>query len=123
MAVLVRQTNIVWILFVACAGIIDYTRRFQNDKHCEQLDDSSILDQKDGQLAFGKTAATGSNLRRRRLSSFEDSSGYLNPRNSSSSSYSSGLPSLNNSYYFVSVTSAATQFMKHNFYGFVYLNE
>ncbi|XP_074373287.1 dol-P-Glc:Glc(2)Man(9)GlcNAc(2)-PP-Dol alpha-1,2-glucosyltransferase isoform X1 [Apium graveolens] len=91
LAVLVRQTNIVWILFVACTGIIDNTRRVQNNKHCEQLDDSSVLDQKDDQSAMGKTATTGSNLRRRRSSNFEDSSDHLTSRKISSSSYSSDL--------------------------------
>ncbi|KAK1403577.1 hypothetical protein POM88_003182 [Heracleum sosnowskyi] len=91
LAVLVRQTNIVWILFVACTGIIEYTQRVRKDKHCEQLDDCSVLDHKDGQLALGKAAVTGSNLRRRRLSNIEDSSDHLTPRNNSSSSYSSDL--------------------------------
>ncbi|XP_017247190.1 dol-P-Glc:Glc(2)Man(9)GlcNAc(2)-PP-Dol alpha-1,2-glucosyltransferase isoform X1 [Daucus carota subsp. sativus] len=91
LAVLVRQTNIVWILFVGCSGIINYTLGFQKDKHSEQLDDSSVLDQKDGWLVSGKTAATGSNLRRRRLSSTVDSSDHSTPKNFSSSSNSSDL--------------------------------
>ncbi|WOG96655.1 hypothetical protein DCAR_0415991 [Daucus carota subsp. sativus] len=91
LAVLVRQTNIVWILFVGCSGIINYTIGVQTDKHCEQLDDSSELDQKDGQLSLGKTAATGSNLRRRRLSNFVDTSDHSSPKNFSPSSNSSDL--------------------------------
>lgn len=91
LAVLVRQTNIIWILFVACGGIIDYTWRFQKDKHCEQLDDSSVLDEKDGRSGLGNTAATESNLRRRRLSNFVDTSDHLTRRNISSSSNSSDL--------------------------------
>lgn len=106
LAVLVRQTNIIWILFVACSGIIEHTLRVQKDKHCEQLDDSSVLDQKDGQLALGKTAATRSNLRRRRLSNSVDSSDHSTPRNFSS--YSSGLLSSNNSFCLVRVTSIVT---------------
>lgn len=38
-----------------------------------QLDDSSVLDQKEDQLAFGKSAASGLNLRRQRFGSSVDS--------------------------------------------------
>lgn len=69
LAVLVRQTNIIWILFVACTGIIDHTLLAQKDK--VQVDDSSVFDQKEDQLAFGKSAASGSNLR---FGSYVDSS-------------------------------------------------
>lgn len=83
LAVLIRQTNIVWVLFVACAGVIDCTLPVQKDK--EQSDDSNISDQKDDHIASNKSVATGSNLKRRRFGNVVESINHSIPRSSPSS--------------------------------------
>ncbi|KAK3038522.1 hypothetical protein RJ639_029322 [Escallonia herrerae] len=65
LAVLIRQTNIIWMLFVACAGMIDCTLVRRKDKG--QLGYTNAPDQKSDYLAPSEGVAAGSNLRKRRF--------------------------------------------------------
>ncbi|KAM7468084.1 hypothetical protein LguiB_015646 [Lonicera macranthoides] len=70
LAVLLRQTNIIWMLFVACSGVIDYTTAHQKDKI--QLTYTNEADKKDGKLASNKGVKVGSNLRKRSVGNLAD---------------------------------------------------
>lgn len=61
-AVFVRQTNIIWILFVACIGVINLTLVQQKHK---KLDNSNLSQAKATQYAY-RTSSRFSNLRMRR---------------------------------------------------------
>ncbi|KAI5679133.1 hypothetical protein M9H77_10083 [Catharanthus roseus] len=63
-AVLVRQTNIIWIMFIVCTGVINLTLAQQKEN--PELDKSSILEVKDVRSPSRKIVTTGSNLRKRR---------------------------------------------------------
>lgn len=63
-SVLIRQTNIVWILFIACTGVIDLTLSHQ--KKNPEFDNFKV---KDVHSSSQKDVTSGSNLRKRRHSS------------------------------------------------------
>ncbi|KAK3031721.1 hypothetical protein RJ639_035307, partial [Escallonia herrerae] len=65
LAVLIRQTNIIWMLFVACAGMIDCTLARRKDE--VQLGYANAPDQKSDYFAPSEGVASGSNLRKRRF--------------------------------------------------------
>ncbi|KAI3953111.1 hypothetical protein MKW98_020306 [Papaver atlanticum] len=65
-AILVRQTNVVWMLFVACSGIINFTL-LPNYKDKVQPDDQDVsIGDNDG-LADNKGTPVKSNLRKRKM--------------------------------------------------------
>ncbi|KAF4377550.1 dol-P-Glc:Glc(2)Man(9)GlcNAc(2)-PP-Dol alpha-1,2-glucosyltransferase isoform X2 [Cannabis sativa] len=67
MAVAIRQTNIIWMLFVACSEIINITLGHQRDKI--DIDDASVSIRKNSQQAPENNAILSSNLRKRIISS------------------------------------------------------
>ncbi|KAF3439483.1 hypothetical protein FNV43_RR17761 [Rhamnella rubrinervis] len=70
LAVAIRQTNIIWILFVACSGIIDLTLAYRRDKiNVRGIDASS---KEKGQQAPMNKVDLRSSLRKRKSSSSED---------------------------------------------------
>ncbi|KAG2242485.1 hypothetical protein Bca52824_095669 [Brassica carinata] len=84
-AIFIRQTNIVWMLFVACSGVLDFTLDSPRQKQKEKVDQDS-----DHQSIDGKEATLRSNLRKRKpdsilnrfdlgksIASTEDTSGLL----------------------------------------------
>uniref|UniRef100_A0A5B7BV08 Dol-P-Glc:Glc(2)Man(9)GlcNAc(2)-PP-Dol alpha-1,2-glucosyltransferase n=1 Tax=Davidia involucrata TaxID=16924 RepID=A0A5B7BV08_DAVIN len=78
-AVLIRQTNIIWMLFVACTGVIECSLAHQKDN--VQLD-KNVSGRKDSQLASNKGVTVGSNLRKRRLGNAVDTVNCSIPRTS-----------------------------------------
>ncbi|KAK2972380.1 hypothetical protein RJ640_014438 [Escallonia rubra] len=88
LAVLIRQTNIIWMLFVACAGMIDCTLARRKDK--VQLGYANEPNQKNDYLAPSEGVASGSNLRKRR---FNNAVGTLDHTITGTSSLSSPLSS------------------------------
>ncbi|XP_058761135.1 dol-P-Glc:Glc(2)Man(9)GlcNAc(2)-PP-Dol alpha-1,2-glucosyltransferase [Vicia villosa] len=86
-AVVVRQTNIIWVLFVACIGIIDISlmRRKGNAKTAK----SDVSVEHDFTHVIG---TKGLNLKRRKSAKTVNTSEYSLPRiNASSPSFSSDL--------------------------------
>lgn len=83
-----RQTNIIWVLFVACTGVIDCTLAVQ--KHKEHSDASDVSNQKDDPIASNKAVFMGSNLKRRRSGNTVGSINQSIARNSRSSPQTSG---------------------------------
>ncbi|CAN4116967.1 unnamed protein product [Withania somnifera] len=65
LAVLIRQTNIIWILFIACTGVLDYILNQQEDS--ADLTDSSQSQGKDAFPVSSQGVGTHSNLRKRRI--------------------------------------------------------
>ncbi|XP_071702212.1 dol-P-Glc:Glc(2)Man(9)GlcNAc(2)-PP-Dol alpha-1,2-glucosyltransferase-like [Rutidosis leptorrhynchoides] len=61
-AVLVRQTNIIWMLFVACTGVLDVIQAKQ------KREESLLSEIKDDYLASSKGVNISSNLKKRRSS-------------------------------------------------------
>ncbi|XP_059647035.1 dol-P-Glc:Glc(2)Man(9)GlcNAc(2)-PP-Dol alpha-1,2-glucosyltransferase isoform X2 [Cornus florida] len=66
LAIFIRQTNIIWMLFIACVGVINCTVAAP-PKNNVQLDDSDVSVLKDGQLASNKGVTVGPNMRKRSL--------------------------------------------------------
>ncbi|XP_004246422.1 dol-P-Glc:Glc(2)Man(9)GlcNAc(2)-PP-Dol alpha-1,2-glucosyltransferase isoform X1 [Solanum lycopersicum] len=64
-AVLIRQTNIIWILFIACTGVLDYI--LDQPKDSADLIDSSQSQGKDAFPVSSQGVGTHSNLRKRRI--------------------------------------------------------
>ncbi|KAM3340898.1 dol-P-Glc:Glc(2)Man(9)GlcNAc(2)-PP-Dol alpha-1,2-glucosyltransferase isoform X1 [Capsicum galapagoense] len=65
LAVLIRQTNIIWIFFIACTGVLDYILDQQKDS--ANLTDSSQSQGKDAFPVSSQGVGTRSNLRKRRI--------------------------------------------------------
>ncbi|XP_049386000.1 dol-P-Glc:Glc(2)Man(9)GlcNAc(2)-PP-Dol alpha-1,2-glucosyltransferase isoform X2 [Solanum stenotomum] len=65
LAVMIRQTNIVWILFIACTGVLDYI--LDQPKDSADLTDSSQSQGKDAFPVSSQGVGTHSNLRKRRI--------------------------------------------------------
>ncbi|XP_009772797.1 dol-P-Glc:Glc(2)Man(9)GlcNAc(2)-PP-Dol alpha-1,2-glucosyltransferase isoform X1 [Nicotiana tabacum] len=65
LAVLIRQTNIIWVLFIACTGVLDYILTQQKDSAV--LAESSPSQGKDAFSVWNQGVGTGSNLRKRRI--------------------------------------------------------
>lgn len=83
LAVAIRQTNIIWMLFVASSGIINITLDRQRDK--ADVDDPGASIRKNGQQAPKKRVISGSNLRKRKIGGVVDASEHLTPTGSDSS--------------------------------------
>ncbi|XP_062095641.1 dol-P-Glc:Glc(2)Man(9)GlcNAc(2)-PP-Dol alpha-1,2-glucosyltransferase [Humulus lupulus] len=90
LAVVIRQTNIIWMLFVASSEVINITLGQQRDK--VDIDDASVSIRKNGQQAPENNAILSSNLRKRKISSKVDTSAQSTHTTSASSRIStSGL--------------------------------
>ncbi|KAG5402702.1 hypothetical protein IGI04_008821 [Brassica rapa subsp. trilocularis] len=61
LAICIRQTNVVWMLFVACSGVLDFTLDSPRQKQKEKVDQDSHH-----QSIDGKEATLRSNLRKRK---------------------------------------------------------
>lgn len=85
LAIFIRQTNVVWMLFVACSGVLDFTLDSPRQKQKQKVDQDSHHQSKDG-----KEATLRSSLRKRKpdssldrfdraksISSTEDTSGLV----------------------------------------------
>ncbi|KAF5953766.1 hypothetical protein HYC85_006622 [Camellia sinensis] len=88
-SVFIRQTNIIWVLFVACIGVIDCT--LASRKANVQLDDSDLSLRKDNQLTSNKGVTRGSNLRKRNPGKAVDIVNHSIQRSAPSTTYSSGF--------------------------------
>ncbi|XP_047329385.1 dol-P-Glc:Glc(2)Man(9)GlcNAc(2)-PP-Dol alpha-1,2-glucosyltransferase [Impatiens glandulifera] len=88
-AVLLRQTNIIWILFVACIGIINCTL-VHEETDGKKIDSIDVSAERDGQETL--SVRERSILRKRRLGTSENSvNHYSQMTNSPSLVYSSGI--------------------------------
>ncbi|GKA11101.1 ty3-gypsy retrotransposon protein, partial [Tanacetum coccineum] len=65
-AVLVRQTNIIWVLFVACTGVLDLIQAKQ------KRDEHMLSDPKDGQFTSSSGVYISPNLKRRKPGNTND---------------------------------------------------
>ncbi|KAL5807126.1 hypothetical protein ACOSQ4_029859 [Xanthoceras sorbifolium] len=83
LAVIIRQTNIIWMLFVACTGVIDIT--LADRRNDEKVDDSNVLIRKNYRLVATSSVTMGSNLRKRKSDSAVNKSDISMPRTSTSS--------------------------------------
>ncbi|XP_057971407.1 dol-P-Glc:Glc(2)Man(9)GlcNAc(2)-PP-Dol alpha-1,2-glucosyltransferase isoform X2 [Malania oleifera] len=72
-SILIRQTNIIWMLFVACTEIINITMVHQRD--------NVIVDD----VAIRKNVTMGANLRKRKLGNAVDGANYFRTNTSTSS--------------------------------------
>ncbi|KAJ8537799.1 hypothetical protein K7X08_014339 [Anisodus acutangulus] len=66
LAVLIRQTNIIWVFFIACTGVLDCILIQQKDSAV--LTESSPSQGKDAFSVSSQDVEKGSNLRKRRIS-------------------------------------------------------
>ncbi|XP_044495523.1 dol-P-Glc:Glc(2)Man(9)GlcNAc(2)-PP-Dol alpha-1,2-glucosyltransferase isoform X1 [Mangifera indica] len=64
LAVFIRQTNIIWMLFVACTGIINIT--LAHSRSVKKVDNSHVSVRKISHLTPSSTAMVISNLRKRK---------------------------------------------------------
>ncbi|WCJ27065.1 Dol-P-Glc:Glc(2)Man(9)GlcNAc(2)-PP-Dol alpha-1 2-glucosyltransferase [Euphorbia peplus] len=89
-AVLIRQTNIIWMLFVACIGIIDITLAHENKN--AKADELKQLSNETGQLISRKSVTSGSNVRKRNTNNTVKTSTHMKvTENDSSKIHSSGF--------------------------------
>ncbi|XP_073313135.1 dol-P-Glc:Glc(2)Man(9)GlcNAc(2)-PP-Dol alpha-1,2-glucosyltransferase isoform X2 [Primulina huaijiensis] len=89
LSVLMRQTNIIWMLFVACAAVIDFTHSHKND--CLKVDESSMSKEKDTQIADNRGASVATKLRKRRNGNGLGSRNNVTSQASGPTTSSSGL--------------------------------
>lgn len=90
LAVVIRQTNIIWILFVCCNEVINITLAGQKEKI--DGDDTDFSIRKNSRVTPKNSV---SNLRKRKVSSSADSEIHLMSTSSvSSRNFMSGLSSL-----------------------------
>ncbi|KAI3473212.1 hypothetical protein Pfo_030504 [Paulownia fortunei] len=89
LSVLIRQTNTIWMLFVACAGVIEFSQSHQ--KHSVEVDDFSTSKEKDDLSANRKGVSMISNLRKRRVNSGAKSRNKFTSQTSFPMTHSSGL--------------------------------
>ncbi|KAL6277898.1 hypothetical protein ACE6H2_021499 [Prunus campanulata] len=75
LAVVIRQTNIVWMLFVCCCEVINITLGGQRDKI--DVDDTDFSIRKNVELTAANSITLGSNLRKRKLRSSVDNGIHL----------------------------------------------
>eukprot|EP00258_Populus_trichocarpa_P042520 XP_024458539.1 dol-P-Glc:Glc(2)Man(9)GlcNAc(2)-PP-Dol alpha-1,2-glucosyltransferase isoform X2 [Populus trichocarpa] len=71
-AVFIRQTNIVWMLFVACTGVMDITLTHQRES--VKVDNLNTTGNKTGHSVPNNHIIVGSNMRRRKPNSAVDNS-------------------------------------------------
>ncbi|KAL2554647.1 DIE2/ALG10 family [Forsythia ovata] len=90
LSVLIRQTNIIWMLFVACVGVLEFIKIHQIDN--VGVDDSRVSERKGAQSAHSEGVSSASNLRKRRFSTNMDSpNNFISQTAVSSTPYPSGL--------------------------------
>ncbi|KAI5325615.1 PREDICTED: dol-P-Glc Glc(2)Man(9)GlcNAc(2)-PP-Dol [Prunus dulcis] len=90
LAVVIRQTNIVWMLFVCCCEVINITLGGQRDKI--DVDDTDFSIRKNVELTPANSITLGSNLRKRKLRSSVDNGIHLmSTRSFSSQKLTSGF--------------------------------
>ncbi|XP_052177047.1 dol-P-Glc:Glc(2)Man(9)GlcNAc(2)-PP-Dol alpha-1,2-glucosyltransferase isoform X1 [Diospyros lotus] len=89
LAVFVRQTNIIWVLFVACSGVIECT--LTPSQTNVRSDEPGLSVRKDSQLASDKGVTKGSNLRKRRHGNTVETVNYSIQRSAPSTKSSLGL--------------------------------
>ena len=77
LAVVIRQTNIVWMLFVACTGVINITLARPRD--IIEVNDVDIAIKKPNRSTSNDSVTLGSNLRRRKFSSSLDTDRHSMP--------------------------------------------
>lgn len=63
---LVRQTNIIWLLFVACTGVIEFAQSHLKDRE-EEIDKARTAMQNDDLSDIHKGVSVISKLRKRRV--------------------------------------------------------
>ena len=89
LAVVIRQTNIVWMLFVACTGVINITLVRPRDN--VEVNDTNTAIRKSNQ-STSNDDASGSNLRQRKFSNSLGTDKHSMPSASLvSTNHSSGL--------------------------------
>ncbi|KAH1241823.1 Dol-P-Glc:Glc(2)Man(9)GlcNAc(2)-PP-Dol alpha-1,2-glucosyltransferase [Glycine max] len=86
-AVIIRQTNIIWVVFVACSGIINIS--VTHAKHHTKTAESDVSIQHGLAYSTG-TNTEGFNLRRRRIVKSRDTVEHSSSSSHASSSFSSG---------------------------------
>jgi alpha-1,2-glucosyltransferase len=92
-AVFIRQTNIVWMLFVACTGVMDITLTHQRES--VKVDNLNTTGNKTGHSVPNNHIIVGSNMRRRKPNSAVDNSkSSMTSTLTYSTSHSSGSVSL-----------------------------
>ncbi|MBA0615836.1 hypothetical protein Godav_015946 [Gossypium davidsonii] len=90
MAVVIRQTNIIWMLFVACSGVIDITMAHQKDR--VEVDDSKASNKGTNLSALNTSVNVSSNLKRRKSRGNSKANQHIfYPSNASSASPTLGL--------------------------------
>ncbi|PQQ06855.1 dol-P-Glc:Glc(2)Man(9)GlcNAc(2)-PP-Dol alpha-1 2-glucosyltransferase isoform X1 [Prunus yedoensis var. nudiflora] len=90
LTVVIRQTNIVWMLFVCCCEVINITLGGQRDKI--DVDDTDFSIRKNVELTPANSITLGSNLRKRKLRSSVDNGIHLmSTRSVSSEKLTSGF--------------------------------
>lgn len=68
-AVLIRQTNIIWMIFVACIGVINITlahRRIGAEVNENHVSERKVSERKNDFLTSTSSISVGSNLRKRK---------------------------------------------------------
>ncbi|GLT89584.1 hypothetical protein SLE2022_075620 [Rubroshorea leprosula] len=81
-AVVIRQTNIVWVLFVACSGIIEVTLPHQTDS--VKADDLNASVKSTDQISHSSSVKQHLTLRKRKSSGNVDADKYVISRTSAS---------------------------------------
>ncbi|XVF76633.1 hypothetical protein PTKIN_Ptkin13bG0282000 [Pterospermum kingtungense] len=90
MAVVIRQTNIIWVLFVACSGVIDITMAHQ--RYNVKVDNLKASNKDTNLSVFNTSVNVSPNLRKRKpLGNSEANKHSFYWKSSSSTSQSSGL--------------------------------
>lgn len=90
LSVVVRQTNIIWMLFVACTGVIDITLAHQRDN--KKADDFDESIRKSGHPSPNKSITDESKLRKRKFGAGVETDNDSTPsRSVSSTAHMSGL--------------------------------
>lgn len=63
-AVLIRQTNIIWLIFVACIGVINIT--LAHRRIGAEVNENHVSERKNDFLTSTSSISVGSNLRKRK---------------------------------------------------------
>ncbi|KAK4486735.1 hypothetical protein RD792_006694 [Penstemon davidsonii] len=88
-SVLIRQTNIIWMLFAACTGVIEFTQCHRKD--VVEIDDFSKSKEKDVLSVDSRGVSMNSNLRKRKVNNGVKSRKDFTTRTSVFMTRSSGL--------------------------------
>nr|GMC85737.1 dol-P-Glc:Glc(2)Man(9)GlcNAc(2)-PP-Dol alpha-1,2-glucosyltransferase isoform X1 [Ipomoea batatas] len=84
LAVLVRQTNIIWVLFIACTGVLDFSLAHRKDNRVYA--DFKVV-QEDTLSSSSQSSTMGSNVRKRRTASHANRKSHLNGQTTASSTH------------------------------------